>query len=164
MGPSSLFFLSVLPDTDFGFLVMKVNRALFGNNYRRKGEGMSYVMGVEPQLRGVVHIHAVWDQARVPYDLIHKVWNRISGYAWVEPVTSHCGVADYVSKYAVKGGLVSTYVARQLKATGRGMADPIKRRRIPRKERLVSSLKKRRQFTDGGSPRWSLNALNGWND
>jgi len=71
---------------------------------------------VEPQLRGVLHTHAVWDEPRIPYDLIHKVWNRISGYAWVEPVTSHCGVADYVSKYAVKGGLVSTYVTRQLRA------------------------------------------------
>ncbi len=72
--------------------------------------------GDRTSTRGVLHIHAVWDQERVPYDLIHSVWNRISGYAWVEPVTAACGVADYVSKYSVKGGMVSTYLPRYKRA------------------------------------------------
>ena len=100
----------------YGFLLRKVNKELFGNHWFRRGEGLSWVMGIEPQLRGVLHIHAVWDQNRVPYDLIHSVWNRISGYAWVEPVTAACGVADYVSKYSVKGGMVTTYLARHKQA------------------------------------------------
>lgn len=97
----------------FGYLIQCLNRGLFGNNFRRHGQGLCYVQGVEPQLRGVLHLHAVLDEPRLPYDKIHEIWNRISGYAWVEPVTSNCGVAEYVSKYSVKGGRVSIYVPRQ---------------------------------------------------
>jgi hypothetical protein len=96
----------------YGYLVRKCNKFLYGNHWQRREKGISWVMGIEPQHRGVLHIHAVWDSPELPYSEIHKLWNRISGGAKIEPVSSHCGVADYVSKYAVKGGMVSTYLPR----------------------------------------------------
>jgi hypothetical protein len=99
-----------------GFLVQKVNRKVFGNNCRRRGLGISFVIGVEPQLRGVLHSHAVWDADFVPYDLIHAEMRGLGGHAWVEPVTAKHGVGHYVSKYAVKSGQVHTYLSRQIEA------------------------------------------------
>lgn len=106
----------------YRFLVGKVNKAVFGNNWYRHGEGISDVVGVEPQLRGVLHLHAVWDAPDVPYKLVHEIWNRISGYAWIEPVTAAAGVAHYVSKYSVKGGMVSTYLNGQKRALRFGLS------------------------------------------
>jgi hypothetical protein len=104
----------------YGFIVQQVNREIYGNNWRRKGEGISHVYAVEPQLRGVPHIHAVWDAKYVPYDLIHSIANRISGYAWIEPVTNDSSVGYYVTKYAVKSGSVFVYLSRQMQALGPG--------------------------------------------
>ena len=99
-----------------GYLVQEVNREIFGNNWRRHGDGVSFVLGVEPQLRGVLHTHAVWDADFVPYDLIHSTMKRLGGLAWVEPVTTTCGVGHYVTKYAVKSGQVHIYLSRQIQA------------------------------------------------
>lgn len=100
----------------YGKIVLEVNREVFGNNFRRHGLGLSHVYAIEPQRRGVPHIHAVWDAEYVPYDLVHRVAKRISGWAWIEPVTSDCGVGHYVTKYAVKGGRVSVYLSRKILA------------------------------------------------
>jgi hypothetical protein len=102
----------------YGFIVQQVNRNLFGNNWRRQGVGISHVYAVEPQQRGVPHIHAVWDAEFVPYDLIHSIAKRISGYAWIEPVSSSSGVGHYVTKYAVKSGQVFVYLSRHKQALG----------------------------------------------
>lgn len=103
-----------------GFVVQQVNRELFGNNWRRHGEGISYVMGVEPQQRGVLHSHAVWDVPYVPYDLVHSLGKSIGGRIWIEPVTCDSGVSHYVTKYAVKSGSVFVYLSRQKEALGQG--------------------------------------------
>lgn len=102
----------------YGYIIQQVNRELFGNNWRRHGDGISHVYAVEPQQRGVPHIHAVWDAEFVPYDMVHSIANRISGYAWIEPVTSDSGVGHYVTKYAVKSGQVFVYLSRQKQALG----------------------------------------------
>jgi hypothetical protein len=81
-----------------GFVVQQINRKLFGNNWRRRGEGVSYVIGVEPQQRGVLHSHAVWDISFVPYELIHSLEKKISARIWIESVDSTCGVGYYVAK------------------------------------------------------------------
>jgi hypothetical protein len=99
-----------------GFVVQQVNRKTFGNNWRRRGEGVSHVLGVEPQLRGVLHVHAVWDLWWVPYDQVHSLGSQIGGHVHIEPVTANCGVGYYVTKYAVKAGHVYTYLSRQVEA------------------------------------------------
>lgn len=99
-----------------GYLVQQVNRNIFGNHWRRHGEGVSFVLGVEPQRRGVLHTHSVWDTEFVPYELIHSIMKKLGGMAWVEPVNSNCGVGHYVTKYAVKAGQVHVYLSRQIQA------------------------------------------------
>lgn len=101
-----------------GFVTQQINRKLFGNNWRRRGEGVSYVIGIEPQSRGVLHSHAVWDLPFVPYDVVHGLEKRIGGRIWIEPVTDASGVGYYVSKYAVKSGSVFVYLSRQKEALG----------------------------------------------
>lgn len=104
-----------------GYLVRKLNKEIYGNHWDRRGQGIAYSLGVEPQKRGVLHLHSIWDAEYVPYDQVHSIWNRISGHAWIEPVTAATGVAYYVTKYSVKGGMVDTYLPRSkrvLLATG----------------------------------------------
>ena len=71
---------------------------------------------MEPQLRGVLHLHAIWDQKWVPYRDILGWWKHLSGRAVIEPVTAATGVAYYVTKYSVKGGVVDVYLSRQKRA------------------------------------------------
>lgn len=99
-----------------GYIIQQVNRHLFGNNWRRHGEGVSYLLGVEPQLRGVLHAHAVWDVRYVPYDLVHTIDDGIGGHVHIEPVGSSCGVGYYVTKYAVKSGAVYIWLSRAIEA------------------------------------------------
>lgn len=99
-----------------GYVVQQLNRKLFGNNWRRRGEGISYVIGVEAQQRGVLHTHAVWDVPFVSYDWVHSLEKEIGGRIWIESVSSECGVGYYVSKYAVKDGNVVIYLSRQIQA------------------------------------------------
>jgi len=101
-----------------GFVVQQVNRKIFGNNWRRHGEGISYVIGVEPQMRGVLHSHAVWDIPFVPYDLVHSLQKSIGAHIHIGPVSSAVGVGYYVAKYAVKSGSVFVYLSRQVEALG----------------------------------------------
>jgi hypothetical protein len=103
-----------------GYVVQQINRKVFGNNWHRHGEGISYVIGVEAQRRGVLHTHAVWDVPYVPYDLVHSLEKSIGGRIWIEPVTKSEGVAYYVTKYAVKTGQVWLYLSRQLQALRAG--------------------------------------------
>jgi hypothetical protein len=101
-----------------GFVVQEINRKVFGNNWRRHGEGISYVIGIEPQARGVLHSHAVWDIPYVDYGIIHSLEKRIGSRIWIEPVTATEGVGYYVTKYAVKSGQVWLYLSRQVQALG----------------------------------------------
>ena len=100
----------------YGELLRLTNKALFGNHWHRHGEGISYAVGLEPQLRGVLHLHAIWDQKWVPYRDILGWWKHLSGRAVIEPVTAATGVAYYVTKYSVKGGVVDVYLSRQKRA------------------------------------------------
>jgi hypothetical protein len=102
----------------YGFIVQQVNRNLYGNNWRRKGLGLSHVYGIEPQRRGVLHIHAVWDAEFVPYELIHSIANKYVGWCWIEPVRGNSSVGYYVTKYAVKSGSVFVYLSRHKEALG----------------------------------------------
>lgn len=85
-------------------LVQRLNVDLYGNNYvRRVGHSyFSYLEGVEYQTRLAVHLHVLVDQP-VNFSLIHRLWNHMSGFAYIEPVVDVAGAVDYVCKYVVKG-------------------------------------------------------------
>jgi len=93
-------------------LVQFLNRDAFGNRYVRKvGHSyFSYVLATEYQKRDVIHFHGLTDKP-INFDLLHTYWNRVAGFAWVQPIRSVDDVTHYCSKYCVKGGQVNIYLA-----------------------------------------------------
>lgn len=85
-------------------LVQILNRDLYGNHYTRiVGHSyFSYVVGFEYMKSNAVHLHALIDKP-IHFDLVHRVWNKISGFAFIEPVFDLQGAAFYICKYIVKG-------------------------------------------------------------
>jgi hypothetical protein len=84
-------------------LVQILNRDLYGNHYvRMVGHCyFPYVGGFEYTKNNVIHMHVVVGSP-VNYPLIHRVWNHMSGFAWLKPVTDNKGVSNYICKYVVK--------------------------------------------------------------
>jgi hypothetical protein len=94
-------------------LVRLLNRRLFGSHYTRiVGHSyFSYVIGIERQTRGVLHLHCLVDRP-IDYSFIHKVWNEWAGFVWIEKVgTADRDVIYYISKYISKGGELLPYFA-----------------------------------------------------
>ena len=85
-------------------LVHEINRDVGGVRYKRKFKHsyFGYVMTLEYQTRGALHVHALVDNW-IDYDLLHRLWQRWAGFAWVKRV--HPGCEDeirYVLKYVTK--------------------------------------------------------------
>jgi len=89
----------------FSYLIQVLNRDAFGKHYVRKvGHSyFSYILGMEWQRRGVVHFHGLADKP-INFDLVHRYWNAVAGFAKLTPVKSIDDVVGYCSKYCVKGG------------------------------------------------------------
>lgn len=100
----------------FRWLVRRLNKELFGNNYTRiVGHSyFSYVIGLEHQKRDVLHAHVLVDR-KVNFEAIHQIWNSMSGFAHIVPVTDSAGAAGYLSKYVSKGGDLSLYKPAKVK-------------------------------------------------
>ena len=103
-------------ENQFRFLIQVLNRDLFGNHYTRTvGHSyFAYAAGWEHQKRGALHIHALIDRP-INFNVIHAVWNKMAGFAWIEPVTDIDGVSGYLSKYVTKGGELSLYKPEKVK-------------------------------------------------
>lgn len=121
-----------------------LNRKIYGVRYYRRGEGLSSLVAVEYQKRGVLHFHALNAGVNVPgrrqagaildenaftinpgvsvemrrfYAM--DLWATMAGYARIYPFREAGGAESYVSKYVVKGGDIFpmghfTPTARQL--------------------------------------------------
>ena len=103
-------------ENQFRFLIQVLNRDLFGNHYTRiVGHSyFAYAAGWEHQKRGALHLHVLVDR-RINYDLVHAVWGKMSGFAWIEPVVDLEPVVGYLSKYVSKGGELSLYKPAKVK-------------------------------------------------
>lgn len=92
-------------DKRFRVLISKGNRELYGRRWAKHRKGIQWARALEYQRRGVLHYHAllskVGDLRRLTY---MDVWNRLAGFAKIEPVRSEGAVRGYVSKYVIKGG------------------------------------------------------------
>lgn len=96
----------------FRYLENLINRSLYGNNYKRRGQGIETVCGLERQNRGSVHAHAL---VRLPdHDINNPVyfswrhWQKkasdLGGWARLDIPKSSNDVVDYVTKYVCKEG------------------------------------------------------------
>lgn len=92
-------------ENQFRFLLQVLNRDLYGNHYTRINGHcyFAYVVGLEVQKRGALHLHFLADKP-INYQLLHTVWNRMSGFAFIKPVSDMEGVIHYLTKYITKGG------------------------------------------------------------
>ena len=94
------------------YLEAKVNDSLYGKGWKRKGQGIETVTGLERQKRGSVHTHALWRlpdhdaRDRSHFSLAHwqKFASDLGGWAWLQVPNSSADVCAYVSKYVVKDG------------------------------------------------------------
>lgn len=89
----------------FRFLVQVMNQELYGNHYTRiVGHSyFSYVVGFEYQKRGALHMHALVDRP-IHFSLVHSIWKKVAGFAWIEPVEDVNRAVSYLSKYVAKDG------------------------------------------------------------
>jgi hypothetical protein len=109
----------------FRYLVQVLNRDAFGKHYvRRVGHSyFSYVLAMEYQQRGVIHFHGLGDR-QINFELAHKVWNNLAGFAWFEPTKSQEAVVAYCSKYCVKGGELDIFESPTFKTPMLGNMPP----------------------------------------
>jgi len=99
-------------------LLQVLNRRTFGKNYVEKvGHSyFSYAMGIEVQKRDVIHLHVLIDRP-IDFDLVHRVWGNMSGFAWMVPVSGNREkVIKYLSKYVSKGGEIMYYLNTKRKS------------------------------------------------
>lgn len=85
-------------------LVHELNKDVGGVHYKRKFKHsyFSYVMTLEYQTRGALHVHALVDNW-INFEMVHRLWQSWAGFAWVRRV--HPGSEHelhYVLKYVTK--------------------------------------------------------------
>lgn len=85
-----------------------LNREIFGVRYYKRGEGITYALGLEYQSRSVIHAHGI--AGRIP-DTVRRfdymdMWDELSGFARIYPYEKDRGAEYYMSKstYAWKHG------------------------------------------------------------
>lgn len=90
----------------WGRLVAELSGSIFGNSYTKVvGHSyFSYVVGVELQQRGAIHLHCLVNEP-IPFVIVHDWWGRHCGFAWVTSCTDPVKQVHYVLKYAIKGGV-----------------------------------------------------------
>jgi len=99
-------------DKRFRVWVSKINRALYGPRWWKHGQGVRWVRALETQRRGVIHYHALLGGVGV--DELRRLswmdeWNRLAGYARIEPPADGAAVRGYCAKYVAKGGEVDVW-------------------------------------------------------
>lgn len=93
----------------FRVWISKLNREIYGPRWHRKEPyGVEYVVAVEYQKSGRVHLHAlisrVGDTRRLTWMDFWLDLDDLAGFARIEPVNNQDAVANYVTKYVTKGG------------------------------------------------------------
>lgn len=89
----------------FRLWVSKMNRSLYGPRWAKYCAGAWWVRAEEFQRRGMLHYHAllggVSDLRRLTW---MDEWEKLAGYARIEPPKDARAVRSYCAKYVLKGG------------------------------------------------------------
>lgn len=97
----------------FRLWIRRLNRALYGAHFERKGRaGVYWVLAWEYQRRGVVHFHVLVGDVedlnvrarRLDWMDVWHGFGPPAGFARIEAVENQSAVRNYVTKYVVKGG------------------------------------------------------------
>lgn len=90
----------------FDLWLVKMNRVLYGPNWRRKRLGVTWVLGLEPTKAGTVHFHgAILGVGNTSRSAAKERWAS-NGFSKIEDVREAQRCCSYVAKYVVKGGEV----------------------------------------------------------
>ena len=106
-------------DKRFRIWISKINRSLYGPRWSKQKKGIRWVRALELQRRGVIHFHALLggdglsELRRLSW---MDEWDKLAGWARIEPPRSSEAVRAYCSKYVVKGGEID--LGGPLKDTG----------------------------------------------
>ena len=96
----------------FRYFENSVNRRLYGNNFKRRGQGIETICGLERQTRGSVHCHSLIrlpdHDVKDPLQFSWRYWQKfateLGGWARLDIPKSNADVVAYVTKYVVKDG------------------------------------------------------------
>lgn len=105
----------------------KLSRELYGRRWNEKEPfGVNWVVAVEYQKSGRVHLHAlllgVGDTRRLSWMDNWKALDKIAGFSRIEAVTNQVAVSSYVSKYVAKEG--DLFFSKNLRIRSRDLFDP----------------------------------------
>jgi hypothetical protein len=107
----------------FRLFIRRLNRALYGSHFERKGQqGVYWVLAWEYQKRGVLHFHALIGDVedlntrarRLDWMRQWEDFGSPAGFSRIEAIESQDAVRDYVTKYVAKGGQID--LSRSLKS------------------------------------------------
>ena len=93
--------------------IKKINQGIYGERFRRHGHGITWVMGLEYQRRGVIHFHALFSGLPDWWDRYWAavVWESLAeNCGWIRIKPYRVGAPRYVSKYISKGGELDVFV------------------------------------------------------
>lgn len=87
----------------------KISREIYGRRwYKKEPYGVTWIVAVEYQKSGRVHLHAliagVWDTRRLTWMDNWQDLDTLAGFPRIEPVNRPEAVSRYVSKYVAKEG------------------------------------------------------------
>ena len=87
-----------------------LNRTLYGRRWMKKPQrGIHWIVAVERQRRGVVHLHALMGDVNNLNRIARRLnwmdhWYNMAGFARIEAIKSDDAALRYVTKYVVKDG------------------------------------------------------------
>ncbi len=89
--------------------INNLNSELFGKNWKRRGDGVFFVLALEPHKSNVLHMHALLGAVTDLNNMALRVhwkewWYREFGIARIEQPKDAGDVQGYCTKYVVKGG------------------------------------------------------------
>lgn len=118
-------------DKVFRYWVHQINQQLYGRRYRKRHEGMYWVLALEYHKSDAIHFHALLgdvEDLNVRYSRrnARNLWYQLAGIGRIDPIDDRlAAVTNYVSKYVTKGGELTVgpgveHYARQLSSEAIG--------------------------------------------
>ena len=97
-------------DKKFRYWIHRLNCALYGKRYKKRGQGIYWVLALEYHRSEAIHFHALLADTedlnvRLSRAQAKRLWDELAGFARINGINEqHLAVTNYISKYVTKGG------------------------------------------------------------
>lgn len=94
----------------FKYWIHQLNQQLYGRRYKKRNQGVYWVLALEYHKSGVIHFHALLGDVedinnRLSRRNARNLWYELAGIGRVDLIDDRSfAVTNYVSKYVTKGG------------------------------------------------------------